>query len=300
MNSVSLIEKFELPFQGFLNPILWQDGVGFSIIKDREGGYASLYKIGLNGNITDEGPLKKLWVTVTYGKNSDGGISLGSGNKGLRDPIDLEFHDKFFYNTETENFFHHSKKIFPHKILDRLEKAHLKPTRNVVGLPLRIRLYFWRKLLPGIIKIIDRFLIYLLVLVSGEYINKGDILKRFIQSWHDENTRESIRSQRNFPAPETKFKTPQTMTFFGFTATRWSVAFYCILQLLIYLFNSYYWKFTDSILLNIFKNAFLTLCYVVVSFAITESLVPRFLKWSIKKMPKLYSKVIFKRLSISI
>jgi hypothetical protein len=300
MTSEELIKQFDLPSKKFPEPIKWQDGIGFSILKDRQGGYASLYKIGLNERTGgEERLLKNLWITATYGKKSDGGITIGSGDKGLMSPIDLEFHDQFFYNSQTKNFFHFCEEISPSKILENLEKVHLRPTRSIVGLPLRIRLFFWRKFLPGIIKIIDGFLIFLLELISGEK-TKGEILKRFIETWHGENkANESIR-QRNIPSTETNFEKPQTMTFFGYTATRWSVVFYCILQLGFYILNNLYWKIKNPTLSTLFTNTFLTLCYVVVSFAITESLVPKLLKRSIEKMPKIFTKVAFKRIKISI
>lgn len=296
MKPETLIKKFKLPFSGFEHPIQWTDETGFSLIKDRDSGFASILKIGLSGRKTPSQRIY-LWVTISYGRKSDGGISLASGEKGLRDPIDLDFHDEFSYDERDGKFYYREKEVQPHEILSRIEKAHLRPTKKISGAFLRFKLWFWRKFLLSLIKGVDIFLIFLLRLISGEKI-EGDALKRLLSEKFSENSTRRGSSVQ-LEAEQTKFQPGGTISFFGYQAKRRSVIVYCLIHLTLYVV--YFYKKTHySILGGIFGNNFLALCYVIVSFSILDFLIPEFLKKIIKSIPKLYGNISFKRLSIRI
>ncbi|MFA7315659.1 MAG: hypothetical protein WC059_02550 [Candidatus Paceibacterota bacterium] len=296
MTSTDLIKKFELPSGEFSDPIPWEKDIGFSIFKDRNDKYASLYKIGFGlGNDN----LKKLWVTATYGKKTDDSISIGT-SKNLTDPVDLDVYGQFFFNIESGKFFHYNKEIEPNNILNKLKKAHLKPTRIIVGLPLRIKLFLWRRFLPTIIKIIDRILSLLLEIFTGEVVKDKNIVRRFIDQWHEESDKKPTKIDLDENIFGRNIKTPKEWSFLGFKSTRWSVVFYSILHIFLYFFNSLFWKIDDPIIIKIFESNFLTLCYVAISFSIIEFLIPYILKLSVRKIPKIYQNVAFKRLKVSI
>jgi len=299
MTSADLVQKFGLPFSGFSDPIEWTDGVGFSLIKDRYGNFASIYKIG-KSNTAHETGLIPLWITVTYGKKSNDGISLGSGENGLKDPVDLDFSKDFFYDQENQKFFYHDKEISAHDILTRIENVHLKPTKIVAGFPLRTRLWFWRKFLPGCIKFLDWGLINLYYLFTGRKIPKQDLVKRY---FHKKWKKETFNTRPNSDTPQTpitSFEPVKTINFFGYQAPRWSVVFYCFLQLLLYFLNVYYFKITTPSVARLFRNNFLSLCYVVVSFAITEEGIPGVLLYGIEQMPLLFIKASFIHLKVTL
>jgi len=139
-----------------------------------------------------EEDLKKLSISVSYGKETDGGISLGTGKKGIWNPVDLNFSDEFYYSESQKKFFHYKKEIEAKNILLYIEEIHKKPTRLVKGFFIRTKLWFWRKMLPNLIKFFDLFLISILYLISGEKIN-NDIFKRYFSEKYNERNNQKNR-----------------------------------------------------------------------------------------------------------
>ncbi len=291
MTKEELVEQFGLPFSNFSAPIIWQDGLGFSTTEDYNDGYSSLYKFGIYNQET-QGGLKKLWVSVSYGKKTNDGISLGTGKNGLWDPIDLDFHDEFYYDEKQRKFFHYSKEISAKEILIETAKAHKRPTEITRGFVLRSRLWYWRILIPALIRGLDRLLISILWAISGEKLEK-DIWGRLF-------SRDSLEAgNRQIPTKENSFEKGKSMEFFGYQAKRWSVVFYCLLHITAYLFY-FYFRLRINILSNILENNFLALCYIVVTFAITEALIPSALKSIILKIsPRIFSRAVSKRIRVS-
>ncbi len=293
MTPQDFINKFRLPLKGFSNPIAWQDGVGFSLVQEHGNTFASLYKFGLN--LASEEQRKPLWVGVSYGKNTSRGISLGSGENGVWDPIDLDFNKDFTYDPTTDKFFKNDKEIDPQQIIHDLERIHKLPTKKIKGFKLRSRLRFWRKIIPGILKFVDLLTRIFLWIVSGE-TTEPDIFKRSISERLD-------RPDRPFHGlPETKdasFNESRTLSFFGYSAKRWSVVFYCSIHLIAYtlfFFSDKHW----SLLGNIFGNSFLALCYAVVSFTVTEAGIPAILRSFVKFLTRAHGRISFMSLKIKV
>jgi hypothetical protein len=231
MTTEDLIKQFGLPFENFSTPIKWEGDVGFTTIQSYGNGYVSLYKFGILKQ-DQEGDLKKISVSVSYGKETEGGISLSTGENGVWDPIDLNFPNEFFYSESRKCFLKDGKVISAKEMLFYVEKIHKKPTRLGKGFALRFRLWFWRKGLPFFIKFIDIILISVLLLISGEKIKNNDILKRYFHKRFNEKNDRKIEN-------DFEFLDSGTMTFFGYTAKRWSVVFYCFMHLFIYIFFVY-------------------------------------------------------------
>ena len=283
-----LIKQFELPFNDFSDPILWNDGIGFSVTQSHTDNYESLYKFG----IFEEDPkrkLKKLYISVSYGKKTDAGIALGTGKRGIWDPIDLDFHNEFFYDEDNNLIFFENEEIAGKDLLIFIEKLHKKPTKLVPGIPIRMKLWFWRKVLPFFIKIVDIILIKILWIISGEKFPK-DIIHRYFDGQRIEETTQKI--------PELEIVKGKTMNFFGYEAKRWAVVFYCSFHLIIYVLLLYTQNYNNLLAHKIGSNNFLSLCYVVVSFTITESLIPKMIKNFIKKTPKIFTTVAFKTIKV--
>ena len=292
--SSSLKELFSFKYDNFSDVIPWTDGIGFSRVKKSTDGYASLYKIGvIDRESREDVPLKKLWVSVSYGKETQGGISLGSEKHKLSDPIDVDFTDEFSFNVNTQKLYYRNKEILPLDMLKLIEKAHLKPTKKLRGAILRYRLWFWRTFLLFLITSLDKFFICILTIISGEKI-KGNIFSRRMQMV-DGFTENNVKPR----SPEDiEFENYKPMDFFGWKARRWSVVFYCSLHLGLFLLY-FFIKIQNLLISTIMKNSFLILCYVVISFAITEAGIPKLLKYLIRKItPKTYSNIAFKRLKI--
>ncbi|NBV29739.1 hypothetical protein EBS02_12155, partial [bacterium] len=226
MNSSELKNKFNLPFSNLSDAIEWQDAIGFSVIEDYQNGFVSLYKIGFLDKKLEGSEQKDLWISVSYGKKIDEGVSLGTGGNSLDIPIDLDFHKEFSYSPTKDKFYYQHQEISAKEILLKIQRIHKLPTLALKGFRLRFRLRLWRKFIPFLIKSIDSVFIAILWLVSGEKI------------------RNDIMGRRLFEKPNEKIKTvefddPKTMDFFGYKAKRWSVVFYCVLHLVCYFL---FWK----------------------------------------------------------
>lgn len=293
ITAVEFADLFPLPFEDFSGPIILIDGVGFSLIKHYGNDYASLYKIGIpSEELRKSTPLKGLYVSISYGKQTPEGITLSPREQSLWDPIDLDYRNELYYNVDTHSFYHNGQEIESREILSTLKETHEKPTKMVQGLSLRCRLWFWRKLLVSLAKYLDSVLIKTLWIISGEMV-KEDIWRRIIRIY-------SNRAQEETLSPEKNFTEAKKVNFFGYEAKRWSVVFYCILHLASFsLFFFFLKKVEHPFLSSIFKNSFLLLCYVVVSFSITESLIPGWLKSTINQLtPKLFNSIASKRLKV--
>ena len=266
--------------------IQWSDETGISFYEDHEDGYASLYKIGI-GKRTNEDleDIEKLHVTVSYGKKIDDSISLVAEKDNFSDPISLNFANEFSFNTETNEFYFEDSVITAQQLVEKVERAHKLPTRPLLGLFTRFELIFWRKFIPLMIFGMDKIISSFLWLVSGEK-TKDNLLTRGWVEKPEENNR-----------GEVSFVKTKTMNFFGYEAKRWSVVFYCATQLLFYflLLNK---LIGITVVTRMFKNAFLALCYAVVTFAFTEYLVPLILKEMLKLSSKLYTRTAFKSIKI--
>lgn len=289
-------ELFSFPYNDFSDPIPWSDAVGMSRVKKYPNGFASLYKIGVvDREFRKETKRKQLWVTASYGKDTPNGITLGSAEK-ISDPVDIEFKDEFSVDLETKTFYFKGKEISPLGILTLVEKNHTKPTKFVRGFILRVRLRFWRKLLPFLIKIFDVFIQCVLWIISGER-TKEDVWGRMIADIHT-RYEDPIRTNRPTPLEHREFKEGDTIDFFGYKAKRWSVVFYSSVHLFIFIV-AYIMDKQSPILTKLFSNSFLTLCYIVVSFAGSEYLLPEILKKILNNfIPKIFNKVTFKRIKI--
>jgi hypothetical protein len=280
MTSDELISRFQFPKEGFEDPIKWTDGVGFSLVKEYGDGFASQYKIGFLKPF-GQNEINYLWVSAYFGKKIPEGISLGTGAKGIWDPIDIDFYDKYSFKTSNSKFYKENVEIDPSSILKDIRSIHELPTKKVKGFLLRLRLGFWRKILPRMISWVDRCLTLLLWLISGE-ITKGGILNRLIS---------------NESKPGTTFTEGKTLKFFGYEAKRWSVIFYCTMHLIAFLIFPCQ-LLSNKVIGPLIQNNFLILCYVVTSFAFTEVALPKIIKRLIEGNIKLYGKISFMTLKI--
>lgn len=284
-----LIDVFSIIKHRGFNIIEWIDEVGVSWVEE-EGGYASLYKVGiLDKDSLGPSKLKKLFVTVSYGKRGEEGITLGSGRKGLFDPIDLEYREEFKYDSESNKLYYENKIINALELFNIVKNAHLSPTRPIRGAKLRIRLWFWRRCLPALIILLDKLFQIILWIISGERL-KDSLWSRF---WYREKTEQVTTS--GVPIIESG----KTIDFFGYKAKRHSVVFYAVLHLVVIALLICQ-DISVGEINALTDNSFIVLCYVVVSFAITEVGMPAIFKLLIKKtMPQALAKVSFKSIRIT-
>lgn len=282
-----LVEDFSFDSDGFSKPIEWVNGVGLSRIKKFSNRHASLFKIGVVDEQLRSSSRVSVWVSVNYGEEFGEGIKYGSERK-ISDPVDVDFRDEFFYDIPSNKFYHGEKEITPQNLFRVVEEAHTRPTKPIRGFRVRSRLWFWRKLVPYFIRLIDIFLVWLLLFISGEKVNE-DIFNRLMGLRGIEKIKEPI---------PTEFEEAKRMDFFGYKAKRWSVIFYCGLHLVIFAVV-FFLNIHSTVFSRLFSSNFLILCYVVVTFAVTEAIVPLALRSAIKKItPVAFGYIAFKRVKI--
>ena len=289
-----LQEAFDFSCNGFSSPIRWTDAVGISRVKELPHDHASLYKIGINDEeLGKNSERKRLSISVSYGKKVLEGISIGSEG-GLSSPVDFDNRDEFLVDINSKTFFQKERKIEAETLLGILEERHMRPTKLGRGFLLRSYLWFWRALLPGLVKFVDLLLLGLLWIISGETLKKDsigsrDLIGRLVNDWGTEKTKEGIKDKFEFTVAT-------SIDFFGYPAKRWSVVFYCVAHLILFILFSLF-SIHSPLLESIFKNNFSSLCYVVVSFAITEAGIPWLLKFLIGNTPRLYGHIAFMRIN---
>jgi hypothetical protein len=232
---------------------------------------------------------KAFYITATYGEELSDGIRMRSEHNFL-EPLDLEFRDEFFYDTNTEKIYREDKEITGDELLQEVYTKHIKTTKPIRGLFLRIKLRFWRIWLPWLLKLVSNFFHYFLLLISGdkysyEFLFQEEKLNGTIISSKMEGR---VGRSRQLPEGKEKEKEAKKMEFFGIIVPQWPIVFYSALHLSAWSIAKYYALLTDDIK-NFFDNNFLVVLYVIVSFWLIETVLP-FLS---KKLIKLFSTLSF-------
>lgn len=252
----------------------WQDGKGFSWYVDYPGNRSSLYKLGIREeDQKKDASIKTLWGSVVYGERTDGGLRHLSRYE-INEPIGLDFGKEFFFDQDSNQYYHNNKIIQPNQIFGIMEEAHMRPSKSLNGLWLRTQLR-WVFLLRYLINICDIFFRVVLWVISGARVIE-DVNVRLVH----------VQMGREIPI---EFSESKEIEFFGFKTRRWPVVFYSGIHLIIYA-AMYYFDFKKpGILLSINSVPFLTLCYAIASFSLIEYLAPTLIKRIIKtNIPKIY------------
>ena len=278
---LNLLDHFGLPFNGFIDPTTFTDGVGFSVKKKRTDGHASLFQVFIQKQELEKlGPLKILYIAAIYGKEIAEGISLSIENRNRRMPVDLISNDEFFYNVQTEKFFHKNREITPQDILRIIDGLHTKPSKLFKGFWIRTKLFFLRTFLASIIELNSDFLVWLLYTVSGTRASKT-IWSRIV--FPDRiDSEEKIR--------EGQTKESRKISLFGYEASGHAVVFYCSFHLFLY-FLSVLYNYKPQFLTPILTNGFLIVVYVIPSLWFVDAVLPKVIKSLIKSTSRWFQYV---------
>lgn len=285
-NFVDVFRKID-GVSGFYGLTPYTDGnIGFSIKKDFSPSDAdehtsiiSFYVPNKPGELDEK---KHIIIDANYGEKRGESISIRATEKtSISAPIDLISADDYYYDFSTKKLFHKTEEISPIALAQKIYSEHIKPTKPVRGLWLRIKLLFWKEILRTAFELLSRFFHYLLLIITGdrysyvpvlqeEILNNQIIAHRFKEMVGHTKERGRAISQEG-----AKFN------FLGYQASYWTIIFYSILNLALYLYcEAINWK--PPIVVTLIKNSFLTLIYVIVSLWFLEAVVPRALKFLIK------------------
>lgn len=296
LSSKEFADRFDLYENGFSEQSLFIDGViGFSVRKDRtqnDRGFASLYKFYIDPKKSETSDGKKIInVSVAYGERVEDYISLTPEGLKKKDswPIDFTSATEYFYDDSSQTFFYKSKKSTATNLLLKAEKLHLRPTKLVVGFPIRSKLFWYRTFPIVVSNLVYYILIGLLYVLSGTK-TKTNIL--FIGRKGSELFKDADKIAKEEFASE-------KINIFGYAASAWSVVLYSLIHLVLYYFWFMGWRSEDfSFITTILKNAFLTICYVIPSLVLFERLIPTLIEKAIREMGNIYRYFAFRQLKI--
>jgi hypothetical protein len=225
-------------------------------------------------------PRKAFYATATYGKKLAEGIQMRKDQKPF-EPLDLEFRDEFFYDTATEKIYKGTKEIEANEMLLEIYNKHIKTTRPIRGFFLRLKLGFWRVLLPWLFTFVSSIFHYLLLLISGDRYTYDFLFQEEKENGQIISSRMEGHVNRSKAEVKEEDKEAKKIDFFGNKVPQWSIVFYSALHLCVWFVFKYREIRTEQIE-DFFSNNFLVVLYVIVSFWLLETILPLLLKKMIK------------------
>ncbi len=287
------IKAFNLEKWGFTDLTRFIDcTLGFSVKKGNvaENNYVSLLHFLVTDKVLNDEKIqpKPLIVSVTYGKKTPEGIAMRRQEEwSVHDPIDVEFPNEFFYNSQTKKFYRFNKEVKAEYILDRVYSKHIKTTKPIRGLMTRFKIRFWWFFARDVFKFITRIFYCGLYLISGNRYEYEPLLQEtklngiiVSSAWKSRIT--GIKEFKEKKEDAKKFQ------FLQYEASFWSIVFYSIVHMIVYAIFMYQ-NYKPLWLTTIFEDNFLTLIYVILSLFAVEFLIPKFLMWIIRSLSKLSS-----------
>ncbi len=280
---------------GFTEPTIFENNkVGFSVQKkldkklekklqitdDKE--YRSLLHFSLTEKSL-EGDLTKIPIFLRAGFTLVKEDGFYIDDKFIKNkkylPIELISKDDYFYNYNKNCLYKKTTKTTIDKIFTEFYNNHIKTTKAIKGTILRIRLFFWRRFLPGVIKSVSFVFKHLYQLISGNKIS-FPLLEQKIAI-------EEIKQEGG------KFQ------FYGYETSKQTIFVYSLLHLLGFLIIFFIFDKTPRFLKVIFQNSFLVLIYAITTLTILDKVITKTLEKLFEKTEKLYFKIKFKEIKIS-
>jgi len=149
------------------------------------------------------------------------------------------------------------------------------------GFFLRLKLRFWRVLLPWLFTFVSNIFYYLLLLISGDRYTYDFLFQEEKENGQIISSRMEDRVNRNKAEVKEEDKEAKKIDFFGNKVPQWPIVFYSALHLGAWFFVKYR-EIPTSQVEDFFSNNFLVVLYVIVSFWLLETILPLLLKKLIK------------------
>ncbi|MCX6736159.1 MAG: hypothetical protein NTZ13_03690 [Candidatus Parcubacteria bacterium] len=292
MNNLNdiFIKKFEPEKHGFTDVVKFE-GVenGFSFQKKIGGEdavYTSLFQIYIpRAILTDTSIIKKpLNIHVSYGKRVEGGVQMRSEQK-LSEPLDAEFPNEYFYDPCKGELYSGNKKISGNDILKKIYEQHIKNTRPIRGFFLRTKIYFWRTVAKNVLLGIGKIFHWVLFAISGNRYIYNYIFEEEKRNGETISTKFGTIDEKKIKESES-LKESKKIDFIGLKVSRWSVIVYSSVHFSLYWYFVYTHYYSRS-LWRVFENNFLTVIYVVLSFWVLETALPKTIERSMRICTKL-------------
>lgn len=269
------INKFSLEKLGFfdISP-LHIGGVGFRAkknLKEVKGKISSLNIYIDEAEILHTNPLKKLIVSIYYGKESIAGVVIENENK-FFDPINIVSMNDYSYNSLSGDFFRGNEKIESIQIVREIYDKHIKPTKIFRGFSIRNKLWFYRIFLSWVFKVASLLFSCLIFLISGNKFKYGFI----------EHINKRINIQKDISPKKPIDERKDKISFWGYKARPGCILSYSVLHFLVYVYL-YFAEWKPDFVLTVFENTFLTLVYATMTLIIYDKILPKLFRKIVEK-----------------
>lgn len=281
----NFVKQFNYKKHGFYDFVEFDsDYIGFSVkkrFKEQKNNLTSL--ISLYISKTDES-IKDSKIPVrgsaTYGEKTNDGIKIRDNeNIIFNEPLDIyTSKTDYYYNIGEEKFYIKNKEVPADAVLNNLYNDHIKITLPFFGFWLRIKVYFWRKIVNNLFEKLSIIFSKLLYIISGE-IYKYNHIDFLVE--HRMNRPPEMKDE-----PEIESKDNNTIDFYGYKTSLWSIVVYCLFHFIIFLFCIFYNYYPKQII-YIVKYNFITLIYVIISLFFLDVVLKKTLKFTIKNLSKI-------------
>lgn len=273
------------------------DGIGFSIQKflnSKDDGNVSLLSFLLEDK--DKDNKKPISIGITYGKKSNGGVAVRDNKKiNLFSPLDLTSKKDYYYDVSEDKLLKNNREISFNDLINEIYETHIKSTKLFKGFFIRVKIFFWRICISKILKFLSTFSHCFLFILTGDKYDYEPIMgeevlndvitgHKFFKDLIGKKKSslgaitKTVHNNLKFELVEEKSR---KFNFFGYETSYWAVRVYSIIILSTYVFFDYKnWK--PSIIVKIFNNAFLILCFIILSLWLIEGIIPNVLKKIIK------------------
>lgn len=290
----NFLSAFNLEGNGFYKPVFLSDvKVGFGALRDLDSKikeklniiegkeYKTLLHIYIKDEDLDNEKIQKKPLVIKAHFNLSSGEDLFREQfdfikKHRYQPVDLVSRD-YFYDTE-KNIFYNNKGdiISAEQILAQIYNLHIKTSKLFLGFYLRIKLFFWRSLLPFFFKCVYQLFVGILYIISGEKCTY-DIIKNYVDTLYFKNTEEHTKREPKLNLTENK-----KITIFGYSASPWAICAYCVFHFLIYTIM-YLLKYKPDYIKYLLTNNFAIIIYVIPTLSFFEAILPKIIKYFIKQ-----------------
>lgn len=272
----SFIKKFHIKENGYSTPTQLNDyKYGFTATKP----YKNIWKNGKDyytfinfavnypGEKQDVNPKNAQLIAhfdLTEKRNNQFFVTE-SVNNVLTKPINMNSVEDFFVDLVKGKFFdNQNRQLSAESILTLLYNQHLKPTKRIVGIGIRTRLWLWRKTI-SFLNYSGIGLKYLLWMLTGEYYSYDHFRDLMLSR---KESRKEI---------DEKTDTIESSSISGFNARPHTILAFCGIHLTIF-FILYLSKVNVPLFNLITRSSFLSVVYSVFALGITDRVYPIYSK----------------------
>lgn len=297
-NMDDLKQNFESSFSvietlGFPTPVKFLDSeIGIGIRKDFDDVTASLIKVGILH--PSDNNIEPIYISITHGRKDNGSIVIRDVVK-LTDPIDLfsikntvggffsnhslYLKDHYYYNKKRNVFLKNSQEITAGNLVQEVFDKHIKTTRPIQGLPMRIKLLIIQVILPALFyTLFYNFFHHFLFIISGDrytynmFEGRGETNTKLrsdeVAKWGLGN---SINKQL-----KPKKEDGEKMDIFGYKLSQHAAVMYSLISLGLYFYL--YNEPPIKVIETMSNNTLIVLFYVIVTLHFFDKWLPSILK----------------------